>query len=72
VLEKVKRQLNSASRTIEDTGVRTRAMERRLRSVEQLPEEEAARVFALPTAAEQPDAEEPPEEATTGDEEIPF
>jgi DNA recombination protein RmuC len=72
VLEKVKRQLNTASRTIEDTGVRTRAMERRLRSVEQLPEEEAARVLALPTAAEQPDTEEPPVEGAAGEEELPF
>ncbi len=48
VLAKVKRQLNTASRTIEETGVRTRAMERRLRSVEQLPEAEAAEVLALP------------------------
>jgi DNA recombination protein RmuC len=37
VLDKVKRQLETAGRTLEDTGVRTRAMERRLRSVEELP-----------------------------------
>jgi len=37
VLEKVKRQLETAGRTIEETGVRTRAMERKLRSVEELP-----------------------------------
>lgn len=48
VLEKVKRQLNTASRTIEETGVRTRAMERRLRSVEELPEDEATEVLQLP------------------------
>jgi DNA recombination protein RmuC len=71
VLDKVKRQLNTASRTIEDTGVRTRAMERRLRSVEQLPEEEAARVLALPPAAEPPDTEESTE-GTAGEDEVPF
>ena len=41
VLDKVKRQLDTAGRTIEETGVRTRAMERRLREVEQLPDDEA-------------------------------
>ena len=37
VLDKVKRQLETAGRTIEETGIRTRAMERKLRSVEELP-----------------------------------
>lgn len=46
VLLTVKRQLETASRSIEKTGVRTRAMERKLRSVEQLPEHEAVEVFA--------------------------
>ena len=41
VMDKLKRQLNTASKTIEETGVRTRAMERRLRTVEELPIEEA-------------------------------
>jgi len=41
VLAKVKRQLDTASRTIDQTGVRTRAMERTLRAVEQLPDDEA-------------------------------
>jgi DNA recombination protein RmuC len=52
VLDKVSRQLNIASQTIEKTGVRTRAMERRLRSVEQLPADEAARLFELPAPGE--------------------
>jgi DNA recombination protein RmuC len=47
VLDRVKRQLNSATRTIEESGVRSRAIERRLRSVEQLPELEAATVLQL-------------------------
>ena len=47
VLEKVKRQLNTASRTIEETDVRTRAMARKLRTVEKLPSEEAAARLGL-------------------------
>lgn len=50
VLDKVKKQLNTASRTIDKTGVRTRAIERKLRSVEQLPAVEASQVLALPAA----------------------
>ena len=41
VMDKLKRQLNTASKTIDETGVRTRSMERKLRSVEELPIEEA-------------------------------
>ena len=58
VLDKVKRQLNTASRTIEDTGVRSRAIERKLRLVEQLPEAEASEVLALPTAGEEAGVED--------------
>lgn len=47
VLEKVKRQLESASRTMDLTGVRTRAMARTLRSVEQLPDAEAAQILPM-------------------------
>ena len=47
VLDKLKKQLNTASRTIEDSGVRTRAIEKKLRLVEQLPELEAAAVLQL-------------------------
>lgn len=42
VMNKLKRQLNTASKTIDATGVRTRAMERELRTVEKLPVEKAA------------------------------
>ena len=58
VLDKVKRQLNSASRTIEQTGVRSRAMERKLRSVEQMPDGEAARILELPVLSEENETEE--------------
>ncbi|MEI6727184.1 MAG: DNA recombination protein RmuC, partial [Actinomycetes bacterium] len=45
VLDRVKKQLDTASRTIEKTGARTRAMERKLRSVEQLSDEESVAVL---------------------------
>ncbi len=48
VLEKVKRQLDTAGRTLEETGVRTRAMERKLRSVEELPADAATETLDLP------------------------
>jgi DNA recombination protein RmuC len=47
VLEKVKRQLDAAGRTIDETGVRTRAMERKLRSVEALPADAATEMLDL-------------------------
>lgn len=72
VLDKVKRQLGIASRSIDETSVRTRAMERRLRSIEHLPEEEATRILELPAMTEQPDAEEPAPEAPVDQDDIPF
>ena len=59
VLAKVKRQLETASRTIDQTGVRTRAMERKLRAVEQLPDDEAERVLDLASPPDEPEPEEP-------------
>jgi len=47
VLSKVKKQLNTASHTIEQTEIRTRAMAKKLRDVEQLPEAESATVLEL-------------------------
>ncbi len=47
VLEKVKRQLDTAGRTLEETGVRTRAMERKLRTVEALPADAATETLDL-------------------------
>jgi len=49
VMAKVKKQLATASKTIDQTDVRQRAMARKLRSVEQLPDTEAAEVLALPS-----------------------
>jgi DNA recombination protein RmuC len=59
VLAKVKRQIDTASRTIDETGVRTRAMERTLRAVEQLPDDEAERVLDLGAEVDEPEPEEP-------------
>ncbi len=64
VLTKVKRQIDTASRTIDETGRRTRAMAKTLRSVEQLPEPEALEVLALPAAGEEDDADEAAAEAS--------
>ncbi|CAA0099404.1 Uncharacterised protein [BD1-7 clade bacterium] len=47
ILEKVKKQLNTASSTLEQTGVRTRAMERRLHQVETLSEPESDQLFSV-------------------------
>lgn len=47
-LGKVQRQLQTATKTIEETGTRTRAMERKLRSVEQLGPAESATILRLP------------------------
>lgn len=46
-LEKLKRKLEEASKTVEDTDVRTRVMQRKLREVEQLPPETAQTVLRL-------------------------
>lgn len=64
VLDKVKRQLDTASRTIEQTGVRTRAMERKLRDVESLPEDESSVLLELP-AIMLVDEEEYPDQMNT-------
>jgi len=50
VLDRLKRQLTSATRTVDDTGVRTRAMERKLREVEQLPADRSAALLQLEQA----------------------
>ncbi len=47
VLNKLKKQLGTAANTIDQTSVRTRAMERKLKSVEALPEEDATSLLGL-------------------------
>ena len=46
----MQRQLHTVTRTIEETGTRTRVMERRLRAVEQMDPVESATILALPAA----------------------
>ncbi len=59
VLEKVYRQLQTASKTIEQTQVRTRAMERKLRGVEQLSNDEADPLIELPAGFDESSPTEP-------------
>ncbi len=47
ILDKVKKQLHTATNTIEKTEVRTRAMARTLKNVEELPENETEKIFPL-------------------------
>jgi DNA recombination protein RmuC len=47
-MDKLKKQLNTAANTVDETSVRTRAMERKLRTAEELPAEEASVQIGLP------------------------
>ena len=47
IMEKLQKQLNTTSKTVESTGARTRAMARHLHGVEQLPQEEASERLGL-------------------------
>jgi DNA recombination protein RmuC len=49
VLQKLGKQLETAKHTVDQTEVRTRAMERQLRNVESLPEEETSELLELPS-----------------------
>jgi DNA recombination protein RmuC len=49
VLHRLGKQLDTAKRTVDQTEVRTRVMERRLREVESLPEEETRELLELPS-----------------------
>jgi DNA anti-recombination protein RmuC len=59
VLGKVKKELDSASLTIEETGNRTRAMENQLQGVEPLPPDLAEEVLKISASESSPDAEKP-------------
>jgi DNA recombination protein RmuC len=48
VLDKVHRQLSTATRTIEEAGTRRRVLERKLLAVEQMDPVEGATILALP------------------------
>jgi DNA recombination protein RmuC len=67
VLDRVKKQLTTASRTIDQAGVRTRAMERKLREVQQLPESEAQKILAVAAEAGGMEEEEEEDLAATSD-----
>jgi len=58
MLDKVKAQLASVSRTIDDTGVRTRAMQKKLKDVETLPELQAIELVSGPEVDPAADDEE--------------
>ena len=61
VIDRVKRQLETARSTLDQTDVRTRQMARRLRDVEQLQPDAAVRLLGLDAAAPGiDDADEPP------------
>jgi DNA recombination protein RmuC len=47
MLARVKRQLNAASNTIDQTEVRTRQMARKLRDVEQLPDADSSALLGF-------------------------
>ena len=51
ILTRVKKQLDTASNTIEQTSVRTRSMERKLRAVEELPANESIELLGLDEAS---------------------
>lgn len=68
VIDKVKKQLHTAAKTLDDTTARTRAMERRLRTVEETPADLAASVIGYserplldPATVELDEAEVPDE-----------
>lgn len=63
ILSKVKKQLDTASSTIERTSVRTRAMERKLQDVEDLPTDESAKLLDL-SATDYINTDEEQEETT--------
>ena len=60
VLDKVRKNLDQAGKTIDEAGTRSRAMQRKLKSVEALPDSQVAQL--LPGMADAAD-DEPPEDA---------
>jgi DNA recombination protein RmuC len=60
VLDKVKKKLDEAGRHIEATGVRTRAIKRKLRDVESLAGDEATRLLGDAAGEDEPAPDETP------------
>lgn len=56
-LERARKQLQTASNTLDLAGTRTRAVERKLRDVQELPREDAALLLPPTAAADDPDEE---------------
>lgn len=54
ILEKTQKKLQEASNVIEEAGVRSRAIERRLKTVQELPEEEAVSLIGDSSALAEP------------------
>ena len=50
VMKKLRKQLDTASKTVDETGTRTRAMERKLQVVEELPLDKSNALLELPSA----------------------
>jgi len=57
VLDKVHKQLQTASNTVEDASRKTRTIGRKLRQVEALPTDEAGRMLELESGAAEPEAD---------------
>jgi len=57
VLDGVKKKLDQASQTMESAAVRSRAIERKLRQVEELPAADAQALLGAPSAAADADAD---------------
>ena len=69
-IQKVKRKLEEAAKTVDDTDVRARVMQRRLREVEQLPPGSAEAVLQLDEAKDAIEASEELESGENAD--VPF
>ena len=65
-LESVQRKLDAATKEIEKTGVRSRAIERKLREVEALPTSETLRVLPDAPAATSATGDEAGDQRTVG------
>ena len=57
VFEKVKKKLGEAANTIDEASVRTRAMERKLRTVDELPAPDASSLLGLVASVAPPDGD---------------
>ncbi len=60
ILDKVRKQLNAATRTIDESAVRTRAMVKKLRTVQELPEAAALKALELAPVEDADDEENVP------------